>query len=76
MRKTFGSIFILVLFLAGPSTSNGQSTAQVSELLTAAERTQYEETTSYAEVMSFIQTAADAGPNLHLSSFGYSLEGR
>ncbi|NQV72071.1 M14 family metallopeptidase [bacterium] len=76
MRKFFGVIFIFVLFLAGPSNSLGQSTTHVSDLLTAAERTEYEETTSYAEVMSFIHTATDASPNLHLSSFGYSLEGR
>ena len=48
----------------------------LSFLLTAAERTSFDETTQYDEVMAFVDVAAAQHPNLHVSHFGYSLEGR
>ena len=48
----------------------------LSFLLTAAERTSFEETTQYNEVMAFVDVAAAQHPDLHVSHFGYSLEGR
>ncbi len=44
--------------------------------LTRAERTGYRETTRYAEVMEILETLAAVSPALHLTTFGYSHEGR
>lgn len=56
--------------------SSAWSQTALNQLLTAPERTNYEMTSSYEEVVSFVETATSASKNLHLSSFGYSLEGR
>ncbi len=44
--------------------------------LTRAERTDYRETSSYAEVVDFLQRAAAADPSVHYTTFGYTTEGR
>ncbi len=43
---------------------------------TRAERSNYRETSSYADVMAFLTQVADLSPRIRLTSFGYSLEGR
>jgi hypothetical protein len=45
-------------------------------LLTRAERSGFEETTRYAEVVEMLEALAERSPALHLTRFGYSLEGR
>lgn len=47
-----------------------------SSLRTRAEDTNYEETTRYDEVMHFLKAATKASDKLHLTSFGYTTEGR
>jgi len=44
--------------------------------LTAPERTDFRETTRYEEVVSLMRAASEASPLIHLTSFGYSFEGR
>ena len=44
--------------------------------LTRAERTDYRETSSHAEVVDFLQRAAAASPSVHYATFGYTTEGR
>jgi len=58
------------------TTSSAWGQSGLDQLLTAPERTNFETTSTYEEVVSFIETAAAASERLHLSSFGYSLEGR
>ena len=43
---------------------------------TRPERTGYRETSSYADVMEFSRHVAEASPLVHLTSFGYTSEGR
>jgi len=43
---------------------------------TRAEKTGYRETSSYADVMEFLQRVAATSPLVHLTSFGYTSEGR
>jgi hypothetical protein len=47
-----------------------------SSLQTRAERTAYRETSSYADVMAFIDRVASASDVLHRTTFGYTSEGR
>ncbi len=44
--------------------------------LTRAERTDYRETSSHAEVVDFLQRAAAASPMVHYTTYGYTTEGR
>ncbi len=43
---------------------------------TRAERTDYRETTRYEEVVAIMEAVAAASPMIHLTSFGYTYEGR
>jgi zinc carboxypeptidase len=46
-------------------------------LLTRPERTEYRETSSYADVMDFVRRASTMAPRLlHPTTFGYTMEGR
>ena len=44
--------------------------------LTRAERTDYRETSSYADVVDFLQRAAASSPSVHYTTYGYTTEGR
>ncbi|MDE0649753.1 MAG: hypothetical protein OXI12_05345, partial [Gammaproteobacteria bacterium] len=44
--------------------------------LTRAERTNYRETSSHADVVDFLQRAAASSPSVHYTTFGYTNEGR
>lgn len=45
-------------------------------LLTRPERTDYRETSSYADVMEFVEQVVDSRPWMQLTTMGYSMEGR
>lgn len=47
-----------------------------SGLLTRAERTGYEETTAYDEVVQLVERAASRSDHTHVTSFGTTVEGR
>ncbi len=53
-----------------------QAQEEVLRLETRAERTGYQETSSYADVMRFAQRTAASSRRIHLTTFGYSFEGR
>ena len=44
--------------------------------LTRAERTEYHETSSYAEVVDFLERAAASDASVHYTTYGYTNEGR
>ncbi len=44
--------------------------------LTRAERTEYRETSSYADVVDFIERAAASDASVHYTTYGYTNEGR
>jgi len=77
-RAVRRSVRLLVLAaVLWPLTLGGQRPARRFALLTRPERSHYLETSTYADVMAFITAAAAAAPRrLHLSSLGYSMEGR
>jgi hypothetical protein len=51
------------------------ATAAAQAPMTRAERTAYQETSSYADVLEFL-AALESAPGLHARTFGYSFEGR
>jgi hypothetical protein len=67
--------FLTLLPLLGASGAHAQQEAFT--LRTRAERTEYRETSRYDEVVAFLEAAERAAPEmLHLTTFGYSFEGR
>ena len=48
----------------------------LGDLQTKAERTNYEETSTYEDVTQFLSVVAEASPLIHLTTFGTTLEGR
>ncbi len=54
----------------------GNAARGAAELTTRAERTDYVETSSYADVVAFMERAAAAHPDIHLTTFGYTSEAR
>jgi hypothetical protein len=66
---------ILALVLVGLVVAGAAGAAHAQEPLTRAERTDYRETSSYADVLAFLD-ALDGAPALHQSTFGYSFQGR
>lgn len=62
-----GVLFVLGLLLAG-----SPAVAQ----LTRPERTEYRETSRYEDVTAFLDTVAALSPAMHLTTFGYTFEGR
>ncbi|MFK7849006.1 MAG: peptidase M14, partial [Rhodothermales bacterium] len=74
MTKRVTVIVSLLLFLGAQEIY--AQTNDLSMLLTRAERTNYEETSRYQDVMAFIETVADASPKISHTSFGYTFEGR
>lgn len=57
-----------------PSPATGQ--ASLADLLTRAERTDFVETSSYEDVMELSRSLADLSDEIHLTTFGYTNEGR
>jgi hypothetical protein len=72
---------VLLLCLVGmPAAQSAQpvkpAAAQKNWPLTRPEATNYAETSLYADVISFMKAMADRSPQIHLTTFGYSYEGR
>lgn len=76
-RSTAVLILTLALPLAGPAPhAQSRAAAPLDRLQTRAERSGFTETSRYDDVQAFL-AAVDAASNLvHLTSFGYSFEGR
>lgn len=58
------------------AASTRPSAARIEALELRPERTHWQETSSYAEVIRHLEVAAAAHPRMHLETFGYSNEGR
>jgi len=67
------SVALLVLS-AVPVTVSAQTS--LDALLTRAEATDFVETSSYEDVMSMAEELAALSPDIHLTGFGYTNEGR
>lgn len=50
--------------------------ASMASLMTRAETSEYRETTRYDQVMTIVREVAARHPRIHLTTFGYTFEGR
>lgn len=68
----------LVLTVLVPVLVDGQTrnASPLANLKTRAERSAYRETSRYADVVAFMEAVAQASPRIHLTTFGYTFEGR
>jgi hypothetical protein len=68
------------LFLAAAAlvAAGAQAAAQsrAGAMLTRPERTAFRETSSYDDVVAFMKAMAAASPRIHLTTYGYTYEGR
>jgi hypothetical protein len=68
---------VLALCLAlSAAALNAQSLPEEDLLLTRAERTEFRETTRYGEVVDLATRLARRGSDIHLTTMGYTTEGR
>ena len=67
-------IAAVLIVLAGVALD--AQTQSVRQLLTVPERTAYKETSRYEDVMAFLKAVDAASPRIHLTTFGYTTEGR
>ena len=74
--STTTALLITSIFVGGLPLSASAQKTDLSFLLTRAERTDYRETTRYDELMGFLEVASAQTPRMHLTEFGYSVEGR
>ena len=76
--KTILSVAIGILLLApAVPSSQTRATSPLATLKTTPERTGHRETSRYRDVVEFMEAVAQAAPKLvHLTTFGYTNEGR
>ena len=75
--RGLASLALCMVAGAAPLAAQGTgATDAVAALRTAPERTDYQETTRYADVVAWMETVAAASPVIQLDTFGYTLEGR
>jgi hypothetical protein len=73
----FPNILGLALIISAVSMqAQVRSPSPLTQLKTRAERTNFVETSRYDDVLAFLNTVAKASPVVHVSTFGYSFEGR
>lgn len=76
-RTLFRGSSLTLLVLSAFSALPGSAEAQAEEpLLTRAERTEWRETTRYDEVMDLVRQTVVGRPDMHLTTMGYTFEGR
>jgi hypothetical protein len=81
IRWTIAAAFVAACCIqAMPQSGNKPAvpagSAALRALKTRAERTNYEETSRYQDVVDFMRAVAAAAPQIHLTTYGYSFEGR
>lgn len=69
-------VTVLVSFAGNAVLPVAVSAQDLENLLTRAERSNYEETSTYQDVMDFLHVVADASPLIQLTTFGTTFEGR
>ena len=67
---------VACLFALLPGLIQAQSVPDGDLLLTRADRTDFRETTRYAEVVELAERLAQRSPDIHLTTMGYTSEGR
>lgn len=74
MRRLSSSLLIVLLMPAVSGVAQQRET--LDTLKTVAESSEFRSTSTYAEVVGFMQIVADASPLIHLTSYGVTSEGR
>jgi murein tripeptide amidase MpaA len=74
MRR-LSSALLLVLVIPVFAVQ-AQQTVNLATLKTAAEASEYKSTSTYAEVVAFMETVDKASPIIHMTSYGTTSEGR
>jgi hypothetical protein len=59
-----------------PAAKTARTTSSGAQWLTRPERTDYAETSRYDEVIAYMKQMAAVNPNIHLTTYGYTTEGR
>lgn len=67
---------IAIAALAALAGTRGLAQAPSAQLTIVPERTEYRETSRYEDVMAFLKAVDAASPRIHLTTFGYTYEGR
>lgn len=70
------TLSVLIGLSVTPWSVVAAQAAPTLELSTRPERTDFRETSSYADVMVLIHDAAERSPKVHVTTFGYTFEGR
>jgi hypothetical protein len=71
LRRMRARVLVWVLI-----ASAAWSVSSLSQVRTRAERTNYIETSRYDDVLTFLNTVAKGSPLIHVTTFGYTFEGR
>ena len=66
----------LAIVLLSVCALQAQSSSSLRQLQTVPERTAFRETSRYEDVVAFMRTVDAASPRVHLTTFGYTTEGR
>lgn len=66
------------LFVTSAATAHApaQHAVDLAALKTRPELTEFRETSRYDDVVAFVKVVAEASPRLHMTTFGYTYEGR
>ena len=75
-RIMYGGTWITALVLGSATATATAAVAQDVSPLTRAEASGFMETTRHVEAEVFLHEVADRSPDITLTSFGYSMEGR
>ncbi|UCC72830.1 MAG: succinylglutamate desuccinylase/aspartoacylase family protein [Gemmatimonadota bacterium] len=80
LRRTRVAALGVILSACMTVTAMASAFAQAADRpfteLTRPERTDYRETSSYTDVMEFVERVVDSHPWMHLTTVGYTMEGR
>src|SRR6187401_729012 len=77
VRAAFTALLATVLPFDAPVEAQAAKPAATSQQwLTRPERTDYAETSRYDEVIAYMRQMAAANPQIHLTTYGYTYEGR
>jgi hypothetical protein len=67
---------LMAALLIATAAGAAQSRPPLQQLTIVPERTGYQETSRYEDVMAFLKAVDAASPRIHLTTFGYTVEGR
>jgi hypothetical protein len=70
------SVFVFLTLFVSISRSAVAQAGELRSLRTRPERTEFRETSRYADVVAFMEAVDRASPRVHLTTFGYTFEGR